>query len=283
MKFEKKKLQFSEDVNQILKLLNQQKLNTVCQQAKCPNMAECFKKHTATFLLMGPVCTRNCTFCSVPKNQPAYPLDLQEPHRVARTVKQLGLDYVVLTSVTRDDLDDEGIGHFIATIHAIHHMNDRIKIEILTPDFKKNHHHLENLIHSPIAVFNHNLETVADLYPQVRPQANYQTSLNLLKIVKQSRPEIKTKSGIMVGLGETQTQMQQLFEDLANVQCDILTIGQYFPPSKQSLHLVDVKETAFFEEIKKVAHRAGIPTVFAGTYVRSSYHAKEVFNQPGVC
>ncbi len=274
---QKKKITFSNEFNFVNKILNQYKLHSICQEAKCPNISECFKKKTATFLIMGDICTRNCTFCGVTKNLPPLPLDENEPYNVAKAVKELDLKYVVITSVTRDDLPDEGIEHFKKTIYAIKELKPNTEIEILTPDFKRNFDKLDKLAYSPISVFNHNLETVPQLYSKVRPKANYKKSLELLKIVKQINPEITTKSGIMVGLGETLEQIFSLIDDLVNVNCDILTVGQYFPPNKHSIKLVDIKDDNFYKQIVKYGKKAGLKFIFAGTYVRSSYNAKEVF------
>jgi len=277
MKIMKKKIQFTPDVNNMFRLLNEKNIHTVCQEAKCPNLAECFEKKTATFLLMGDTCTRNCGFCGVKKSKNPLPLDPQEPEKIAAAVHELKLQYCVLTSVTRDDLHDEGISHYIQTIEAIKKINPETKIEILTPDFRQNMNNIEPLIHTPIHVFNHNLETVPRLYPEIRSMADYQHSLSLLKKVKSIRPSLLLKSGIMVGLGETESELMILIDDLVQNKCDIFTVGQYFPPSKKHYKLKELKQTDFFKKIEITAKSKGIPYVFSGTYIRSSYYAEEVF------
>ncbi len=274
----KKKMIFTPEVNRIMRLIRSQGLHTVCQSARCPNLTECFNHQTATFLLMGDICTRQCRFCGVEKGCPQSLPDPHEPERIAVAVKELGLSYVVLTSVTRDDLEDEGVGHFLRTVDWLHTQMPEIQIEILTPDFQRNHHLLSQLAWAPFQVFNHNLETVPDLYAQIRPFARYETSLRLLGKMKELNPHLIVKSGLMVGLGETVIQLESVFRDLVDIHCDILTIGQYFPPSPQAFPLVEMKDENFFKDIENMARSLGINLVAAGTYVRSSYHAENFYS-----
>jgi len=258
-------------VEGILEKLN---LNTVCAEAHCPNYMECFSRNTATFMIMGTNCTRNCRFCNVAFEQPQQ-LDAKEPGNIAQAVKELKLKYVVITSVTRDDLPDGGAGHFAHVIQAIKHIAPETAIEVLIPDLQGNIAALKIITDASPAVISHNMETVTSLYTTVRPQAEYKRSLNLIKHIKLLHPNIHSKSGIMVGLGETKEQVHALFDDLREVGCEFLTIGQYLAPSKQHIPIYEYIEPAQFEAYGQVARQKGFDFVASAPLVRSSYHAGE--------
>src|SRR5574344_1997843 len=258
-------------------ILKENCLNTVCENARCPNKNECYQKNTATFLIMGNVCTRNCKYCNIKCEKP-LPLDVEEPKHLAKGVKELGLKYVVITSVTRDDLPDGGAEHFFKTVSEIRKLTPDVKIEILTPDFKGDTKALDVIIKSNVDVFNHNIEAVERVFKTARPQANYHRSLEVLKYVKE-HSTIKTKSGLMIGLGETFEEIEKTLTDLKNINCDIVTIGQYIQPSKQHLTVEKYYTLEEFEEIKKLAKKVGIKSYQIGPLVRSSYKAFESFNK----
>lgn len=249
-------------------------LSTVCENARCPNKNECYTKNTATFLIMGNVCTRNCRYCNISCERP-QPLDVNEPLNVARAVKDLGLKYSVITSVTRDDLPDGGAGHFAQCIEEIRKLTPDVKIEILTPDFKGNANSLNTIINAKPDVFNHNIEAVREVFKTARPQGDYERSLNVLKYVK-ANSHIPTKSGLMVGLGETVEQIEQTLIDLKNAGCDIVTIGQYIQPSKQHLKVSKYYTLEEFEELQMLAKKIGIKHYQINPLVRSSYRAAEM-------
>ena len=229
------KISSNEEITRIKKILRENQLHTVCEEAACPNLAECFSHGTATFMIMGDLCTRRCPFCDVAHGKPK-PLDQQEPFNLAKTIKVMSLKYVVITSVDRDDLRDGGAGHFTECIKAIREQSPETKIEVLVPDFRgRMDKAIEILKQQPADVFNHNLETVPRLYKQARPGANYQESLTLLKKYKQTIPDAKTKSGIMLGLGEQEEEVNQVMQDLVDNGCSMLTLGQYLQPSKDHL------------------------------------------------
>lgn len=255
----------------VRKILKHNCLNTVCENARCPNKNECYTKNTATFLIMGNNCTRNCRYCNISCNRPK-PLDPQEPKHIAKAVKDLGLKYAVITSVTRDDLPDGGAQHFANCIYEIRKISPDVKIEILTPDFKNKKEALDIIINAHPDVFNHNIETVRAVFKTARPQGNYDTSLDVLKYIKQNS-DIQTKSGMMIGLGETFTQIKETIEDLYSVGCDILTIGQYIQPSKEHLPVAKYYSLEEYEELKKLAASIGIKNYQIGPLVRSSYNA----------
>ncbi len=255
----------------VRKILKHNCLNTVCENARCPNKNECYTKNTATFLIMGNNCTRNCRYCNISCNRPK-PLDPQEPKHIAKAVKDLGLKYAVITSVTRDDLTDGGAQHFANCIYEIRKISPDVKIEILTPDFKNKKEALDIIINAHPDVFNHNIETVRAVFKTARPQGNYDTSLDVLKYIKQNS-DIQTKSGIMIGLGETFAQIKETIEDLYSVGCDILTIGQYIQPSKEHLPVAKYYSLEEYEELKKLAASIGIKNYQIGPLVRSSYNA----------
>ena len=255
----------------VRKILKHNCLNTVCENARCPNKNECYTKNTATFLIMGNNCTRNCRYCNISCNRPE-PLDPQEPKHIAKAVKDLGLKYAVITSVTRDDLHDGGAQHFANCIYEIRKISPDVKIEILTPDFKNKKEALDIIINAHPDVFNHNIETVRAVFKTARPQGNYDTSLDVLKYIKQNS-DIQTKSGMMIGLGETFAQIKETIEDLYSVGCDILTIGQYIQPSKEHLPVAKYYSLEEYEELKKLAASIGIKNYQIGPLVRSSYNA----------
>lgn len=265
----KKRFQASDQTHHLKKRLREQKLHTVCESASCPNIHECFSKPTATFMILGNVCTRECGFCGVAKGTP-LPVDPEEPLRVAETVAELRLNHVVITSVTRDDLPDGGAAHFARTISLIRDRSSAT-IEILTPDF------FPETDLTP-DIFNHNLETVARLYPEVRPAADYGKSLHLLKRAKERAPGIITKSGLMLGFGETRAEVLGAMKDLLRVECDVLTIGQYLAPTRNHRPVTAFIPPEHFEEYKETGKRMGFLHVAAGPFVRSSYNAQEIFN-----
>ena len=262
----------NEKTKTVRRILKTKCLNTVCDGARCPNKNECYEHHTATFLIMGNVCTRNCKYCNISTAKPE-PLDKNEPKHIAEAVQELGLKYVVITSVTRDDLPDGGANHFAECIKEIRNLSPDIKIEILTPDFQRKDGALDIIIEAHPDVFNHNIETTRSVFKTARPLGNYDLSLNVLKYIKQNS-DIKTKSGLMVGLGESMEDIEQTLIDLKNVECDILTIGQYIQPSKQHLEVVKYYTLEEFEELKQLAQKIGLNKYQIGPLVRSSYNAK---------
>jgi lipoic acid synthetase len=257
-------------------VLRRHELVTVCEEATCPNRQECWSKKVATFMLMGHACTRTCTFCDVEWQRHPAPLDPTEPERVGAAVAELGLSFVVLTSVNRDDLPGGGAGHFVATIAALRARLPGIMIEVLTPDFCGDQGALAQVVAARPTVYNHNLETIARLYPTVRPQARYRRSLALLKDVKLQDPGMWTKSGIMVGLGETDDEVRWLMDDLVAHGVDIFTVGQYLRPSLEHHDILRFVEPAQFERYREWGLAAGFRYVASGPYVRSSYFAEEV-------
>ena len=259
----------------VRKILKTKCLNTVCENARCPNKNECYSKNTATFLIMGNNCTRNCRYCNISCAKPE-PLDLEEPEHIAEAVMALNLKYAVITSVTRDDLPDGGAQHFANCIYEIRKLSPETKIEILTPDFKGSKKSLDIIINVHPEVFNHNIETVNDLFKTARPQGNYDTSLKVLKYVKDNS-DILTKSGLMVGLGETVEQIESTLHDLHNAGCDIVTIGQYIQPSKMHLPVAKYYTPEEFKALEMIARSAGIMHYQIGPLVRSSYKAAELF------
>ncbi len=252
-----------------------QGLNTVCWSAKCPNIGECFKRGTATFLILGDVCTRNCGFCGI-KNGTPNRLDLVEPIKVGQAVRKLGLKYAVVTSVTRDDLPDGGAGHYAATVWAIRRFNPECKIEVLIPDFQGDKDALYIVVDSKPDVINHNVETIPRLYAKVRPQADYHRSLELLKNVKEMQPGFVTKSGLMVGVGESIEEVEGTFKDLRDAGCDLLTVGQYLRPSPENIPVERYVHPDEFEHLRKVALELGFRNAASGPFVRSSYFADEL-------
>ncbi|MBN2027567.1 MAG: lipoyl synthase [Actinobacteria bacterium] len=263
------------EVDAILRGLD---LHTVCESAKCPNRMECFSCRTATFMLMGDVCTRNCRFCSVANGVPGA-LDAGEPERVAKAAAAMGLEHVVMTSVTRDDLPDGGAGHFAAAIQAVRQHLPEATVEVLTPDFRGDMEALHVVLAEEPEVFNHNLETVEVLYARARPQADYARSLEILREAAQHPRQTRVKSGLMVGMGESRAQLNGAFRDLAGAGCDILTIGQYLRPSREQLKVERFLSPLEFEELGKQAKEAGISLVASAPFVRSSYRARELLHK----
>lgn len=264
----------TEKTRTVRKILKTKCLNTVCENARCPNKNECYTKNTATFLIMGGNCTRNCKYCNISCAKPE-PLDLEEPKHVAEAVQALGLKYAVITSVTRDDLPDGGAEHFANCIYEIRKLCPDTKIEILTPDFKGNKESLDKIIKAHPDVFNHNIEAVKDIFKTVRPQGDYDCSIKVLKYIKENS-DIKTKSGLIIGLGETFEQIEQTLTDLKSAGCDIVTIGQYIQPSKQHFEVAKYYIPEEYDELKSLAKKAGIKNYQIGPLVRSSYRASEL-------
>lgn len=267
----------TEKTKTVRQLLKNNCLNTVCEAARCPNKSECYAKNTATFLIMGNNCTRNCRFCNIKCDKPE-PLNIDEPKKIAEAVKSLGLNYVVITSVTRDDLEDGGSEHFANVVYKIREITPNVRIEVLTPDFKGIKSCIDKVIQAQPNVFNHNIETVPSLYKKARPQAIYKRSLDFLKYIKDSS-NILTKTGLMVGLGETKEELIQVFEDLVNINCDIVTIGQYIAPTKNHLEVIKYYKPEEYEELSEIAKKIGIKHTFFSPLTRSSYKAYEVFNE----
>jgi lipoic acid synthetase len=260
-------------VRRIKNLLRQQKLHSVCEEAACPNLAECFTHGTATFMIMGDLCTRRCPFCDVAHGRPK-PLDSDEPAHLAQAVATMGLKYVVITSVDRDDLRDGGAGHFAACVSLLRQHCPDTRIEILVPDFRgRLERALDALAEATPDVLNHNLETVPRLYRMARPGADYEWSLQLLEAFKRQHPEVTTKSGLMLGLGEERQEVEQVLRDLRSHDCDMLTVGQYLQPSRHHLPVVRYWEPAEFESLGEYARELGFTSVASGPLVRSSYHA----------
>lgn len=261
------------DTERLVRLLRDNSLHTVCEEASCPNMGECFRKGTATFMIMGDICTRNCPFCNVAHGSPqALPAD--EPANLARAVEIMKLNYVVITSVTRDDLPDGGAGHYADCIRALRELKRELRVEILTPDFRGAvDRALELLGANPPDVFNHNLETVPRLYPRVRSQADYRGSLELLLRFREKFYTVPTKSGLMLGLGETEDEVREVMEELRNHRCDMLTLGQYLRPSPHHLPVERYVRPEEFERLRDFGLSIGFSHVESGPMVRSSYHA----------
>lgn len=257
------------DVAEMLRRLN---LHTVCEEANCPNLVECFGKKTATFMILGRICTRNCAFCNVAKGVP-MPVDGGEPRHVAEATQKLSLQYVVITSVTRDDLPDGGAGHFAAVLEAVRNASVGTAIEVLIPDFRGDRQALATVVGARPTVINHNVETVSRLYPTVRPMADYDRSLELIRRVKELSPVIYAKSGFMLGLGETTGEVEKLLTDLRSAGCDMVTIGQYLAPSPRHLPVAEYVTPEVFREYKRLAEGMGFKYVASSPLVRSSYHA----------
>jgi lipoic acid synthetase len=249
-------------------------LHTVCEEARCPNIGECWSHGTATFMLMGGVCTRRCHFCSVTKGRPDA-LDPDEPAHIAEVVAAMGLDYVVLTSVNRDDLPDQGAGHIAAAVEAVHRRLPTCKVEMLIPDFRGDAGCIRRVVETPLTVLAHNVETVPRLTREVRNGAQYTRSLSVLSLAKQFRPDLLTKSGLMLGFGETREELLEVFRDLRRHGCDILTLGQYLQPSPEQLPVRAFVTPREFAELREQALRFGFRHVESGPMVRSSYHAWE--------
>ena len=262
-------------VGKLKSRLRERELVTVCEEASCPNIHECFSKGTATFMILGEVCTRRCSFCDVAHGRP-LPADPREPEQLARTVRDMELRYIVITSVDRDDLRDGGAGHFAECIEQVRTMNDGVRIEILVPDFRgkgKIERALDILSAAPPDVFNHNIETVKPLYPNVRPGADYEWSLSLLQRFKARHPVIPTKSGIMLGLGESREQVEQALQDLRNHDVNMITLGQYLQPTPHHHPVLRYWTPEEFDSLAEYGYRLGFTHMASGPLVRSSYHA----------
>ncbi|VAW78586.1 Lipoyl synthase [hydrothermal vent metagenome] len=263
------------EVQRLKSVLREQRLHTVCEEASCPNLGECFTHGTATFMIMGDICTRRCPFCDVAHGRPD-PLDTEEPLHLAQTIQAMGLRYVVVTSVDRDDLRDGGSGHFVDCIQAIREHNPDTRIEILVPDFRgRMDRALEILRQAPPDVFNHNLETIPRLYKKARPGSDYQWSLTLLQKFNQEHPGVPTKSGLMLGLGETLEEVEQVMRDMREHDVKMLTLGQYLQPSKHHLPVDRYVHPDEFEQLRIAGEAMGFSQVASGPMVRSSYHADQ--------
>lgn len=262
------------------KLVNKLKLNTVCVEARCPNLSECWARHTATFMILGEKCTRACRFCAVTTARPEPP-DADEPQRLAQAAAELGLRHVVITSVARDDLGDEGADHFARCVQAVRRQLPATTIEVLVPDFHARRECVRAVADAGPQVFNHNVETVSSLHQRVRPQARYERSLETLRLADELNPSWRTKSGVMVGLGESRAELLQVFRDLRGVGCDLLTIGQYLRPMNSARHLPVEKyyTPEEFDELGALARELGFAGVASGPFVRSSYFAETLYRE----
>ena len=272
----KVKIQNPKNLNHVNALIQSLNLNTVCHGANCPNRLECFSKKTATFMILGSVCSRHCRFCNI-ESGTLFPPDINEPYRVAEAVKTLGLKHAVITSVTRDDLSDGGASMFAATIKAIKSVSPETVVEVLIPDFQGDFEALKCVMDAKPEIINHNVETVQRLYESIRPEADYQQSLELLKRIKAYNPSIFSKSGFMLGLGESEPEVNQLIRDLKDTGVDILTIGQYLPPSDLHAPLVAYIHPDQFDAYGAYAKSVGIANVASSPLVRSSYNAEQVY------
>src|SRR3989338_5582106 len=276
----KKDVLLNTESRKVHALIQEFNLNTVCKSARCPNRNECFSSGTATFMILGNTCTRGCTFCSVPKGRPELTAESwelrEEPKNVARAAKIMGLNHVVITSVNRDDLNDQGSNHFSRTISELRTEIPNVTIEVLTPDFRGDKKCIETVVNAKPDIYNHNLETVPRLYREVRPGAIYTRSLELIKYIKNLNPKIITKSGIMLGLGERKEEIIQVLNNLFLYDCDYVTLGQYMQPTRSSYPVHRYLLPEEFEELKEIGLRIGFKKVFSGALVRSSYHAKEL-------
>ncbi|MFP5270116.1 lipoyl synthase [Coleofasciculus sp.] len=275
------------DISTVQRIVKQRQIHTICEEGRCPNRGECYANKTATFLLMGPTCTRACAFCQVDKGHSPMPLDPEEPQKIAESVQLLGLQYVVLTSVARDDLPDQGAGWFVATMDAIRRLNPDTQIEVLTADFwggrgtdnqtptELQRQRVKKVVQAHPACYNHNIETVKRLQGQVRRGAQYERSLDVLRLVKTLDPTIPTKSGLMLGHGETEAEVIEAMEDLRRAECDRLTLGQYMRPSLEHLRVQRYWTPEEFDRLGAIAKDMGFTHVRSGPLVRSSYHAGE--------
>ncbi len=272
----KKRLGRPRDLHRVKAILRARNLHTVCESARCPNIGECFSRPTATFMILGDQCTRRCGFCAVDKSCPPGPLDPAEPMNIAEAAAELGLRHVVITSVTRDDLPDGGARQFALTIKAIKDKISDISVEVLVPDFRGDRASLETVFEAAPHIFNHNLETVPLLYPKVRPQADYERSLSVLRLSKERG--LITKSGIMVGLGESPGEVRALLRDLKDANVDAVTIGQYLRPTRESLEVVEYIRPEVFTAYEAYGKKIGLRRVYSGTFVRSSYNAATLFD-----
>jgi lipoic acid synthetase len=259
------------------KKLRKAKINTICEEAKCPNISECFSNVTAVFLILGDICTRNCRYCNVKKGKPNL-INPNEPRGIAKSVKKLGLKYVVITSVTRDDLEDGGANIFYKTVKEIRNFSPKCMVEVLIPDFKGNINSLEKVIKSKPNVVNHNIEVCKRLFPIIRPNGNYELSLSILENIKKMDKEIKTKSGFMIGLGERENEIIDTMKDLNERNVDYLTIGQYLQPTLKHAKIIKYYTPEDFNKYKKIGENLGFKHIESGPLVRSSYHAERALN-----
>jgi len=266
----------------LLVFLKDKGISTICEEAKCPNIGTCFSKKTATFLIMGSICTRNCSFCAVTSGNP-YSLSEDEPTRIAEAVRTLGIRHVVITSVTRDDLEDGGASHFVKTIRAVRAINRSVTVEVLIPDFDGNISSVDEIIKEKPEVINHNIETVKELYNEVRPKADYSRSLKLLLRVNQKSDRIIAKSGMMVGLGETEEQVYKTMDDLLYAGAQLLTVGQYLRPTRKHYELKRFVTPEEFDRYREVGLEKGFTGVASGPFVRSSYKADKLYKQVREC
>lgn len=267
------RLPHGKNFTEIKNILREKQLHTVCEEALCPNIGECFEQRTATFLILGDICTRQCSFCAVNKGIPSI-LNEEEPRRIAEAAQRMKLRYIVITSVTRDDLPDGGASIYARTIRIVHECIEDCKIEVLIPDFQGNLKSLTMVLNAYPDILNHNIETVPRLYPHVRPMADYMRSLKLLRKVREVQPSITTKSGLMLGLGETWSEIIDSMKAIKSAGCDILTLGQYLSPKRNALPIHRYYTPEEFEKLKKEGMRLGFKHVESGPLVRSSYHAK---------
>lgn len=262
-------------LHQVRQVMTAEQLHTVCDEARCPNRSECFLRGTATFLIMGDVCTRSCRYCSIAHGRPR-PLDPQEPSRLANAVRALGLRHVVVTSVDRDDLPDGGASHFARVVEALKSLEPKVTVEVLTPDFRGSMAAVDTVIQAGPHVYNHNVETVPRLYPQVRRQGRYTWALEVLRRVSQQAPAMVRKSGLMVGLGETLAEVEKVLHDLVDVGCQVVTIGQYLQPTARQVPVARYWHPDEFHQLAELGKGLGLK-VIAGPFIRSSYHAEEAF------
>ncbi|MBN2547033.1 MAG: lipoyl synthase, partial [Spirochaetes bacterium] len=273
----KKQLFLHSKENFVKNVINKNNIHTVCSEARCPNIGECFSRKTAAFLLLGRKCTRNCRFCNISTNNDDLVVDKDEPSRISSAVKKLKLKYVVLTSVTRDDLDDGGAFVFIETIRRIKKIDKNILVEVLVPDFLGNFKIIEKILNEDICVFNHNLETVKRLYPEIRPMADYNRSLDVLKFSKEFKKKLLIKTGIMAGLGEHYDEVIELIDDIKKINIDALTIGQYLQPGKYFYPVKEYVTREKFKNYKDYSEKIGIKNVFSDVFVRSSYFSENFY------
>jgi lipoic acid synthetase len=264
--------------NSVNEIIKSHKLTTVCEEANCPNRVDCYSKRTATFMILGNQCTRNCRFCNITQGV-LEEADVLEPYRVAMAVKDLGLKHAVITSVTRDDLPDQGASLFVSTINAIKITSDTTILEVLIPDMQYDTHAIDLVMNAKPSVINHNVETVPRLYSEVRPEADYQRSLDVLRYIKKKDPKILTKSGLMLGLGESMDEVKAVISDLKNAGIDCLTIGQYLQPSQDHYKMVAYITPQVFDDLGAYAKSLGIKGVASAPLVRSSYYAKDLYEQ----
>ncbi|MCB5560607.1 lipoyl synthase [Anaerosalibacter bizertensis] len=268
------KMQGGTQQNKVNSLMSNLSLNTVCDEANCPNRMECYTRGTATFMILGKNCTRNCTFCNVTREKPDK-VDPKEPENVAKAISKLGLKHAVITSVTRDDLEDQGANQFARVVEEIRKATPKVTIELLIPDMQGDKDLIDIIIDSEPNILNHNIETVPELYDKVRPMANFERSIELLDYVKKTKPDMRTKSGIMLGLGETEEQVLEVFKRLRKVDCDMLTIGQYLQPTAKHIPVVEYITPDQFNEYKEIALSMGFKRVASAPLVRSSYYAED--------